>query len=96
MILVDGSYLYSLGQEIQPLRTITVNETYMSVWQKCFYASNHLNAFITSIYKDAFRIMRGPAQSLINALDNIHQEATNQEKAYQQLDSTLYFNLRRL
>ena len=59
MILIDGSYLYSLGQAIQPLRTITINENYMSVWQKCFYASNYLNAFITSIYKDAFRIMMG-------------------------------------
>ena len=93
MILIDGSYLYSLGQAIQPLRTITINENYMSVWQKCFYASNYLNAFITSIYKDAFRIMMGPAQSLIIALGNIQQETTKQEKAAQQLDPTLFYNL---
>ena len=94
MILIDGAYLYSLGQAIQPLRTITTaNDTYMSVWQKCLYASNHLNDFVSSIYKDAFRIMMGPAQSLINALGSIHQEAIKQEKAYQQLDSGLHYNL---
>ena len=93
MILIDGSYLYSLGQAIQPLRTIINTETYMSVWQKCFYASSHLNGFVTSIYKDAFRIMMEPARSLINALADIHLEATKQEKAYQQLDPILFNNL---
>ena len=94
MILVDGAYLYGLGQAMQPLHTINENGTYYQVWYSCYLAKSNLEAFITnSVYSGAFRIMVEPAQSLITTLDNISKKAINPNKLDEKLDRTLYYNL---
>ena len=94
MILVDGSYLYNLGKAMQPLHDISENETYSAIWFKCNFAKSNLEAFISnSVYTGAFRIMVEPAQSLINTLDNIYQEATKPEKVNEKLDPMLHYYL---
>lgn len=75
MILVDGSYLYSLGKDIQPLHNFAKDDKYSDVWHLAFRARTSLEGFISnSVYKGAVRIMVEPAQELIEVLGKISEK----------------------
>lgn len=72
MNLVDGSYLYSIGKDIQPIHNITKDDTYLGVWRVTLRAKTSLEGFISnSVYRNAVRIMIEPAQELIEILSKI-------------------------
>ena len=81
VIPVDGSYLYSSGQSIQPLHRITKNYTFKEAWFSCFFARDSLENFLSkSVYTNAIRIMVEPANVLVETIKKIEQEGSDAKK----------------
>ena len=81
MIAVDGSYLYGLGQAIQPLHGIAKGDHYIEAWLKCYTAKNSLQAFLSdSVFKNAIQVMVEPANALILTLEKMNTEMVENAK----------------
>ena len=94
MILVDGAYLYSLGQAIQPLHGITQDETVFDVWYRCHQARDSLEIFISnSVYTNAIRIMVEPANALIETLREIDNQVSDQNNWGTKIGYSLAYQL---
>ena len=84
---IDASYLYKLGQTIQPLKGINQVDTYGAIWIPCFVAKTELESFIsTGVYSDTIQILKEPTAKLINILDELIKETTELKKGDKKIE----------
>lgn len=76
VIPIDGAYLYGFGRAMQPLGTITKDDTYMSAWGKSYKAKDELANFLTqSVFTQAIKLTNEPAVTLVTSINEIGEKA---------------------